>query len=1030
MRPVKKEVNTSLIVFASLIFFSVIFPLAAKERQEVKENIKQKYEFNIPVQPLNKSLNTLSDVSKISFLFPYDLIENKQGNSVQGYYNVQQALNLLLKDSNLEGELSNNKAFLIKPLMLESSVNKKESQEEISLLASIFSFIFSSSDESEEQKHTNVETESNDREETEVIQILGIKGSLDASVHVKRYADTVVDVITAEDIGQFSDDSIAGAIQRIPGVQIETDDAGTDGDRVSIRGLGPEFVNSTINGRRLLSSGNEAKSLRKMNFNIFPPSILAGVNVAKGQTAVRPEGGLAGQVDLQTLKPLKIEKLKNKNSFTSLSVRGSHNDIDDETGMRVSLLTTWRNDDENLAGFASIVTGKENNARDQLQLRITNNPVDLNIDNNGDGVQDSIIDNIMVPGRIVMAPIREDTERTAVALGLEYRPNDDVEVNWDLMYSNYDNKSHRIQNITNIGAVWVNSLFDMSDSANPALIINDDKALLHYADFSRSSGGGPIRNLTSSMRFNNDTQNLISGININWLTTTKLSTNFDAYISTVDYHQDLRFPAMTKNLDKSQFIYDGMGALPNAVTPDITNVAGYRYSNTLIREVNLTGDNVGFTLKFDYLFDSNTLFSSVDFGSHYDKTTLNVRRSNAERITGFGSEIMKAAVTGEVIKENFFDGDNYNPSRWLLLDYDAAATVDPRINNYSWDELGINRLESYDMTESIFAIFGQLNIDSEVNDMPLTGNIGVRAVLTDNQSIAAQSVNGENSPIKAANDYFHLLPSVNLSLALNENMALRFGLSKSLSRPDYQQLAPINTVNYDDEQGGVASAIVGNPYLDAMTSINYDVTFEWYNEYDSAFVLSTFYKDVSDFIFSTTQRGVSLPGYEGVFDVTTYSNYSDGTAKGYEISLYQPLEKLLPSLVGFGFSTNYTFVDSTFDEDVGDNGLGFPGSSQDNFNFIAFYETDLLAIRLAYVYRSKFLRSLAGVGSQTTSTRFTDTQEKLDLTIGVQATRNLALRFSANNLTNDKRRDTQDNNVLLATWDRGRTYSLEVNYSF
>ncbi len=1024
-RLVNKWVNKTLIVFGVLSFFCLSFSLAAKENPKTNG----KYEFNIPAQPLGKSLNTLSDIAEISFLFPYDLVENKNSNAVQGYYNVQQALNLLLKGSNLEGELSNKSVFLIKPLLLEKSqiniIVNEQGQRKQSLLESIFSFIFTSTSETEERGKSESE---NIKQEMEIIEIKGIKGSLEASVHVKRYADTVIDVITAEDIGQFSDDSIAGAIQRIPGVQIETDDAGTDGDRVSIRGLGPEFVNSTINGRRLLSSGNEAKSMRKMNFNIFPPNVLSGVNVAKGQTAVRPEGGLAGQVDLQTLKPLEIEKLENKNTFTSLSVRGSKNDIDNETGFRISVLTAWRNDDKNLAGYVSLVTSEERNARDQLHFGLVNDPVSLNIDENGDGVQDSTIDGVLVPIRLVMAPIREDTERTAFTVGIEYRANDDIDINWDLMYSNYNNKSHRIQNQTIIGPAWANTLFDMSDSANPALIINDD-TLLRYADFTRSSGGGPIRNFTSSMRFNNDTKNFISGINVNWLTSTHLITNFDVYISTVDYSQDLRFPTMNKSLDKSQFIYDGTGRLPNITAPDITDVDGYAYSNTLIREVDLVGDNVGLTLKFDYDLDANSVFSSINFGSHYDKTKLDVRRSDADRITGFGSDIMESSVTGQVIPDNFFSSDNYSPARWLILDYDAAATVDPRINNTSWDELGVNRLESYVMTERIFAVFGQLNIDSEVNDMSITGNIGVRAVLTDNQSTAEQRVNGENSPINVDNDYWTVLPSFNLNIALNEAMALRFGLSKSLSRPDYQQLAPINTINTEDEQG-TGNAIIGNPNLDAMTSINYDITFEWYNLVDSAFVFSVFYKDVSDFIFSTSQSGVSLPGYEGVFDVITYSNFSDGTAKGYEISLYQPLGKLLPVLEGFGFSTNYTFVDSEFDDDVGDDGLGFPGSSQDNFNFIAFYETDFIAVRLAYVYRSEFLRSLAGVGSQTHSIRFTDTQEKLDLSVSVKPMENLSIKFTANNITDDKRRDMQENGVLLATWDRGRTYSLEASYSF
>ncbi len=150
------------------------------------------------------------------------------------------------------------------------------------------------------------QADSDDEMVLEEVIVTGMRASMESAVELKRQSDTVIEAITSVELGQFADDSIAGALQRIPGVQIEVDSAGTDGDRVSIRGMGSEFVNSTLNGRTLLSSGNEAKSLRKMNFNVFPSSVLGGVWVAKGATAATPESGLAVLVDLQTLRPLEI----------------------------------------------------------------------------------------------------------------------------------------------------------------------------------------------------------------------------------------------------------------------------------------------------------------------------------------------------------------------------------------------------------------------------------------------------------------------------------------------------------------------------------------------------------------------------------------------------------------------------------------------------------------------------------------------------------------------------------------------------
>ncbi len=770
-----------------------------------------------------------------------------------------------------------------------------------------------------------------------------------------------------------------------------------------------------------------------MNFNAFPPSVLAGVSVAKGQTASRPESGLAGQVNLLTLRPLDIGKLEDKNSFTNLSVRGSLNDIDDETGFRASVLTAWRNDDNDLGGYISLVTADENNARDQL--RVNYKTKDLKIDTTGDGKDDSLRSEVLVPSAITMNPIRENAKRTAIATGIQYLANDDVEINWDLMYSSYNNESHRdqAQFAINHKKTWAKAIFDMSDSANPALVI-DENNTLRYADFGLSSKGNAIVGKSTTLLFNNKTENLITGLNIDWAISDSFTSNFDVYLSTVDYSQDLRFPRFPKNLDNSQFVYDATGLIPSITAPGVQEVAGYTYDSATVREISTEAENFGLTAKFNYDISDNAVFSSIDFGIHFDETTIKAKRSSGEKLTldaAGKADMIANALTGDITDQDFLGGDGFSPQRWIIADYDAAVVVDPRIASTSWDDLDVDPLQSYDMTESIFSLYGQVNLETEIFDLPLSGNVGVRAVLTDNEASAEQNVDGVVMPVTVSNDYWQYLPSLNLNLALNDDMALRFGLSKTLSRPDYQQLAPINRINLGDDEGDIGSATVGNPYLEPMTSVNIDITYEWYTQYDGAFVLSGFYKEVSDFIIQDTIIEVPLPGYEGLYNVKTFINASDGNAKGYEIGLFQPLDKVFSALAGFGFSVNYTFVDSEFDEDVGDGGYGFPGSSQDNFNFIGFYEADSYAIRLAYVYRSEFFRSLAGTGSQSSTARFTGEQEKLNLSVNVKPMKGLSVKFAANNITDEKRRDFMGHeSTFMDYFDRGRTYSITANYRF
>jgi TonB-dependent receptor len=396
--------------------------------------------------------------------------------------------------------------------------------------------------------------------EIEVIAVTGnINQSYLGAIGAKRLANTIVDVITSEDIGQFSDDSIAGALQRIAGIQIEVDQAGTDGDRVSIRGLGPEFVNSTINGRTLLSPGNEAKDLRKMNFNVFPSSILSGVQVSKGQTAVAPESGLAGQVDLQTIRPLALEQLEKKNYFGLVSYKAEHRDLADDDGGMLEGSFAWKNEQGTFGFYAGAVAGESDMTTEQFsQTRYLKN---LRVDNDGDGVQDELIEGVNAPNASTARLNQQTLKRLAFSAGLQWRPNEEIDIVWDITSTTFDHESQRSNGQLIMNPVWGATVFD----ANGIEI--DENNTLQYADFSQTTGGGKILSRMHDQRFTNDTENFITGLNINW-TQESLTTNIDVYYSSVDYSQDLRFPIFNKGIDKTQVIYDGRGAVPTFTTGD------------------------------------------------------------------------------------------------------------------------------------------------------------------------------------------------------------------------------------------------------------------------------------------------------------------------------------------------------------------------------------------------------------------------------------------------------------------------------
>jgi TonB-dependent receptor len=142
-------------------------------------------------------------------------------------------------------------------------------------------------------------------EEPEDIVVTGFRGALQSAQSRKQNSDTIVDGVTAEDIGALPDRSVTETLQRVPGISISRFAAGNDPDHFSAEGSGVvvrglNYVRSEINGRDAFTANNG----RGLGFADVPSELLAGVEVFKAPTADRIEGGLAGTVNLRTRVPL------------------------------------------------------------------------------------------------------------------------------------------------------------------------------------------------------------------------------------------------------------------------------------------------------------------------------------------------------------------------------------------------------------------------------------------------------------------------------------------------------------------------------------------------------------------------------------------------------------------------------------------------------------------------------------------------------------------------------------------------------
>jgi len=181
---------------------------------------------------------------------------------------------------------------------------------------------------------------SDDTSNAKEITITGIRASLANAQSIKRNSDTVVDAITASDIGALPDRSVTEALQRVPGVAMNRFAGSNDPDHFSVEGSGVvvrglTFVRSEFNGRDTFSAGVGGQAI---NFADVPAELLGSVEVYKNTTAEMIEGGLAGTVNLNTRKPF-----DSKGLHIGFDVEGNYGDLEKRLTPTWSFLVsdTW-----------------------------------------------------------------------------------------------------------------------------------------------------------------------------------------------------------------------------------------------------------------------------------------------------------------------------------------------------------------------------------------------------------------------------------------------------------------------------------------------------------------------------------------------------------------------------------------------------------------------------------------------------------------------------------------------------------------
>ncbi len=868
----------------------------------------------------------------------------------------------------------------------------------------------------------------------------GQRQALRDSIIMKQTTDLVSDVISTKEIGQLPDVTIAEELNRLPGVNT-TRDRG-NASQASIRGLGPRLVLGLVNGREVASS----EPSQDLRWEIYPSEVLSGAQIYKSQDASLVPGGIAATVDIRTLSPLDY-----KGPTFSLRAGPTYNDEAkgmphyNGLGYRGSAGYVGHINDDFAVSLAGSVQ-REKNGFPDFRTFSWNTPYSSGGhtgDLNGDGKPDNTTYGLVTE-------VKEVTQdRYALAGGAGWRPNDDLTIKADALWSQYQIKENQFQ------AWYGNNITGNWDNGNSS-VYNAPGNSYQIADGSvvAANLNGAFPNYESAIAQYNEKHTLVvTGLNAEWKTGQWDSEADLSYSQAwrrnrweAIYLSDLYPPNLSFNVTDGQVPY---GATPgfNPADPALQSAGGFRSNNG--SNVNGTGqsdgpedtrDRIGaLAINLTRSFDS-PFFTAVKFGGRVSdrKKTHHQNRWGLCAGTGSASYAIPNDINSQVCPAGTgvislagaglesFNAPSFTAPPMVYGNFDSLVhTVYPNDAAPAGSEM---LLVHTTVKERSYEGFVRLDFKSSILDMPLTGGVGVRVAHVKTDSAGFQTLDSITyTPVSFSNDYTNVLPSLNTVLHLTDEQLLRFGASIGISRPPLDALVTGFSLN---GTGNPPTGGGGNPKLNPYKADQLDLSYEWYFHSESLLAVAGFFKDVKDYI-GAGQTRQNIGGV--VYTITSENNIPGGNIAGVELTLQSRFFFLPGFLSDFGIYANHAYVDSNIHEQAPQpNPFPMVGLAKGTSEVDLFYNKGGFESRVAMKHHTEFTVAPTWVG--TTLKRLAP-ETTLDASVSYNWEAGYSVRLQGHNLTNERARFSGDNNPQDLANDGGyqvygRSYLVDFGVKF
>ena len=902
--------------------------------------------------------------------------------------------------------------------------------------------------------------ESSDRSTvTEEVVVTGIRASLQRAQAIKMENTSIVEVISAEDIGKLPDSSIAESIARLPGLAAQRLDGRASS--VSVRGLGENFSATTFNGREQVSIGDN----RGVEFDLYPSEIMGAVVVYKTPDASLITQGIGGTIDLRSVRPL-----DHGEQSISATVRGEYNDIGklnadgDDTGVRgsVGYIDQFADDTIGVALTYAHMDSPNQEERWQTWGYRTDLP----------GHEGEFV----LGGAKPFARSSTLTRDTVMGV-LQFQPNEKLDVTLDALYIDF--KDEKILRGIEIPAAFGQGtveVLEIEDGFVTEGIIHDQRVVVRN-DFEKREaemmafGGNLAYALTDNWSIEADLSHSQVERQVWSLESYSGTGRGDAGGVADDIHFTLKEGAQgatfTPGLDYSDasliFLTSplswGGGNTFNAAPDD---------QDGFINLPEIEDELSTLRLSAERIFDSG-VFSGVEFGVNYSD------REKTKQDRGL-------FLTLPQYPNNLPVPDEYRVANTSLefigmgemLSYDSFGFYSD--GNYVETEAGLTdparTINSWVVSEEVVTAYVMGNIQDEWFGLPITGNLGVQAVSTKQSSDGnAVTVDGAGlaqvEKIYREESYTEFLPSLNLSAEVADSQFVRLGLSRTLSRSRMDRMNSSYGYSFSDANntsGATSyrspwSGSGGNTDLRPYVANQFDLTYENYFSDEGYYSAAVFYKDLTNWQFETPTltdfSGVPTPnGQVPVIDqgiVTKWENTEGGFVKGLELSASLPGNLLSEVLDGFGATLSATFLDSSVSFDavtsLDDNGnatretfdIKVPGLSEKIYNATIYYEKRGFQVRASLRKRSDFKGEVSDISFtripvNVLGNEIVDAQISYDFAeSGIESLQGLTLTLQGQNLTDEPFITTvsEDDPRQIRDYQQfGRNFLLGASYKF